>query len=128
MTRVHVRVVTGNTSCATARTVLKSLFVHQRSRVMGVALRRPSNWLLAMHPRWRTHPGPVLSLGRVSATAQASSRASCEPTTHWRACDAGAAAVAVSNHGGRHLARALATADALAEIVAAWPGAARSKR
>jgi hypothetical protein len=35
MTRVHVRVVTGNTSCATARTVLRSLFAHKRSRVIG---------------------------------------------------------------------------------------------
>jgi 4-hydroxymandelate oxidase len=36
--------------------------------------------------------------------------------------DAGAAAVAVSNHGGRQLDGALATADALPEIVAAVAG------
>jgi 4-hydroxymandelate oxidase len=38
--------------------------------------------------------------------------------------DAGAAAVAVSNHGGRQLDGALATADALPEIVAAVAGRA----
>ena len=36
--------------------------------------------------------------------------------------DAGAAAVAVSNHGGRQLDGALATADALPEIVSAVAG------
>ncbi len=39
------------------------------------------------------------------------------PTTRWRCADAGAAAVVVSNHGGRQLNDAPATADVVAEIV-----------
>ena len=41
------------------------------------------------------------------------SRGCCGPTTPAAACDAGAAAVWVSNHGGRQLDRAVATATAL---------------
>lgn len=41
-----------------------------------------------------------------------------------RCVDAGAAAVAVSNHGGRQLDGAIATADALSEVVAAVGGRA----
>lgn len=35
LTRVRVEVVSGHTSCATARRVVKSLFAHKRTRVMG---------------------------------------------------------------------------------------------
>ena len=46
------------------------------------------------------------------------SRACCVPTTPVAASDAGAAAVWVSNHGGRQLDQAAATADCLAAVVA----------
>jgi len=39
-----------------------------------------------------------------------------------RAVDAGAAAIIVSNHGGRQLARSIATLDALSDVVQAVPG------
>ena len=45
-------------------------------------------------------------------------------TTRQRCVAAGAAAVCVSNHGGRQLDGAIATADALPDVVAAVAGAA----
>ena len=52
------------------------------------------------------------------------SRGCCAPRTRERCVDAGAAAVWVSNHGGRQLDRALPTAAALPDVAAAVRGSA----
>ena len=72
--------------------------------------------------RVREGPRPRTARHRVAGPRRPgslwSSRACCAPTTRAAAVEAGAAAVWVSNHGGRQLDRAIATSSALPAVAA----------